>query len=239
MTPAQQDIAHRRPVWRVLSDLFLDTELQDHDLIRIAATLAESCYSLADVETILYREVYPVCIGNLSCMAGEWAGFDNEWLAESILRRSGRSWALMNFLEPRRWMIRRYWKRIKVLYPIFADNVRIKPLAVALRAMRSIVVLHVPWSHYAMRAVALLDSASSQIEPLGVTTAVVDEESREVRAWLRMIAPRSFDCVPRGSGDYVWLERGSVIDIVLGGDRLTMEELLARTRSCLLDSAAD
>lgn len=240
MTPAHQDIANRRPVWQGLSDLFLDTELQEHDLIRIAGTLAASPYSLADVETILYREVYPVCIGNLLCVAGEWAGFDDEWLIESILKYAAHRRAIKDLVQPHRWMIRKNWRRIKDFYRIFAaDNERTKPLAAALRTMRSIVVLDVPWSHNALRAVALLKTASSQLEPLGITTAVVNEESPEVRAWLRMVAPHSFDCVPRGSGDFFWLERGSVIDIVLGGDRLTMEELLDRTRSCFIGAAAD
>ena len=58
MTPADPDIENRRPVWRALSDLFLDTELQEHDLSYIARILAESPYTLSEIETVLYGEVY-------------------------------------------------------------------------------------------------------------------------------------------------------------------------------------
>lgn len=33
------------------------------------------------------EEVYPVCRSNLFSPAGEWAGFDSDWLESSILRR--------------------------------------------------------------------------------------------------------------------------------------------------------
>jgi hypothetical protein len=235
MTPAHQDIANRRPVWQALSHLFLDTELQDHDLIRIAETLALSPYSLADVETILYREVYPVCIGNLCCVAGEWAGFDDEWLAESILKHAPRSWAFRIFLQPRRWMIRGKWKRIKVFYSIFDANAAEQPLSGALLARRTIVVTFVPWSMDPRRAIALLESASDQLELLGITTAVVSEESAEVVDWIRLVAPQ----VPGGAGSLLWLKRGSVVDIEMVGGRLTTDQFLARTRNCLIGAPAD
>ncbi|WP_442505629.1 DUF7079 family protein [Novipirellula sp. SH528] len=116
MTPADQDIENRRPVWRALSDLFLDTELQDHDLSCIARSLAESPYTASEIETILFREVYPVCIANLTCVAGEWAGFDDAWLEASILKHARRRWTLANIVQLNRWMIRDDWNRVKVLY---------------------------------------------------------------------------------------------------------------------------
>src|SRR5437870_3451900 len=38
----EADLQHRRPVWEALSELFLDTELQDYDFGFIARILAES-----------------------------------------------------------------------------------------------------------------------------------------------------------------------------------------------------
>jgi hypothetical protein len=116
MTTADQDIENRRPVWRALSDLFLDTELQNSHLSYIARTLAESPYTLAEIETILFREVYPVCIPNMHCVAGEWSGFNYEWLEETILKHTKCSWSLSRVFQPSRWMIRDDWNRVKDLY---------------------------------------------------------------------------------------------------------------------------
>jgi hypothetical protein len=90
------DIESRRPVWAALSELFLDTNLDSADVNRIAKTLASSRYSLDELDQILLSEVYPACRSNLLSMAGEWAGFDPEWLESRILRgpsSMARAWA--------------------------------------------------------------------------------------------------------------------------------------------------
>jgi hypothetical protein len=69
-----------------MSDMFLDTELDEADFNRIAATLAASPYSLDELDDILWAEVYPACYGNLLLSAGEWAGFDPAWLESRIMR---------------------------------------------------------------------------------------------------------------------------------------------------------
>ena len=114
MKPAHHDVENRRSVWHALSDLFLDTELQDHDLAEIARILVQSPYSLGDIEEILFREVYPVCIPNLWCVAGEWDGFDREWLEQCILKSSKWSWSLARVFQPSRWMIRDDWNRVNL-----------------------------------------------------------------------------------------------------------------------------
>jgi len=88
VTSAIEDLQNRRRVWEALSSLFLDT---DTSLCRPwrAERLAESPYSLGELEQILIDEVYPVCRSNLLSIAGEWAGFDPEWLERRILRRLG------------------------------------------------------------------------------------------------------------------------------------------------------
>ncbi len=76
----------RKPLWIALSNLFLDTELQDYDLIHIAETMRESDYSLDDINAILMLEVLPVCIGNMCVLPGGiWTGFDKDELVKSIL----------------------------------------------------------------------------------------------------------------------------------------------------------
>lgn len=47
--------------------------------------LAASPYSLDDLDAILHEEVYPACSFNLRQVAGEWAGFDADWLERRIL----------------------------------------------------------------------------------------------------------------------------------------------------------
>jgi hypothetical protein len=86
MKPAHEDLEHRRPAWQALSDLFLDTDTSLARTWRVGI-LAASPYSLDELQQILVDEVYPVCRSNLFSIAGEWAGFDPEWLERSILRR--------------------------------------------------------------------------------------------------------------------------------------------------------
>jgi hypothetical protein len=81
-----KDLNHRRTVWEALSDLFLDTDDSPGRSWRIRV-LATSPYSLDELEKILIDEVYPVCRANLSSVAGEWTGFDLQWLEARILRR--------------------------------------------------------------------------------------------------------------------------------------------------------
>jgi len=83
------DLATRRPVWEALSTLFLDTDvslLRDYR----ARLLAASPYGIEELERILRDEVFPVCSWNMFSVAGEWAGFDPEWLEARIIRRLDR-----------------------------------------------------------------------------------------------------------------------------------------------------
>ncbi len=78
--------AARQPVWEALSELFLDTDPAFSREGR-AQVLAASPYSLAELDAILAREVFPVCWPNLLATAGEWQGVDSDWLAEQIRLR--------------------------------------------------------------------------------------------------------------------------------------------------------
>lgn len=83
----QTDLESRRPLWYALSDLYLDNEPAARDLDWIAEVCASSPYSLAEIDRIMFAEVYPALIGNLFSMAGEWTGFDTAWLSDKILTR--------------------------------------------------------------------------------------------------------------------------------------------------------
>lgn len=86
MKVAENDLPHRKLVWEALSDLFLDTDTSLTRSWRVGI-LANSPYSIDELEAILVDEVYPVCRANLFSVAGEWSGFDPGWLESSILRR--------------------------------------------------------------------------------------------------------------------------------------------------------
>lgn len=89
------DLETRRPVWVALSEFFLDTELDDGDLERIADLLATSPYSLEELETIYRDETAPVLWHNLNVPAGVWDAFDPDWLcAEAAKRAEGPSLTL-------------------------------------------------------------------------------------------------------------------------------------------------
>jgi hypothetical protein len=81
----QDQIERRKPIWLTLSELWLDTELQDEDLERIARTMTDSGLPLDELRDIYLIEVAPVVYTNLLQVAGEWAGFDEEELYGRIV----------------------------------------------------------------------------------------------------------------------------------------------------------
>ena len=83
--PPAFDPTARRPVWDALSTLFLDTDTSLTRPWRVRQ-LAASPFSVAELEAILLDEVHPACAGNLLSIAGEWVGFDPEWLERRIRR---------------------------------------------------------------------------------------------------------------------------------------------------------
>lgn len=94
-------------MWNVLSELYLDTELDELDNERIAAVLVDSGYGTGQLEEILYRELHPLLHSNLLSVAGEWAGFDPDWLEQRILRPRPRRSRFA--IIPGKWMVRSAW----------------------------------------------------------------------------------------------------------------------------------
>lgn len=74
----------RLTIWRALSDLFLDTELDDTTYQYIARTINESDFTLSEIEQILWYEVYPVLSNNLRSVAGVWDGWSDAWLLQHL-----------------------------------------------------------------------------------------------------------------------------------------------------------
>jgi len=115
---SEQAIERRKRVWSALSDLYLDTELPDDSIERIVQTFINSGYSLAEIKQINYNEVAPVLGRNLISIAGEWAGFDEEWLYKAITEQIHKKKPTLHFQWIRNWYIDRmtttYWNKIEM-----------------------------------------------------------------------------------------------------------------------------
>lgn len=81
------EIERRKPVWSALSEFYLDTELSREEIKRIAGLFRASKYSIEELKEINYSEVGPIVNRNLYSTAGEWNGFDEEWLYVKIIER--------------------------------------------------------------------------------------------------------------------------------------------------------
>lgn len=65
--------------------LFMDTEPAD-EYAAMVDVCAASPYTLAELEDILLNELLPALRFNLMNPAGEWRGFETEWLVDRILQ---------------------------------------------------------------------------------------------------------------------------------------------------------
>lgn len=115
----EREIARRRPVWRALSALWLDTELDASALDSIVRVLRDAGFDHATLETIYAVELAPVLGPNLLGVAGVWSGFDEAWLAARILdnlRRRPRRTRFRAWFPPTRKLMtyatEAPWRRI-------------------------------------------------------------------------------------------------------------------------------
>lgn len=117
-----KDILQRQPIWIALSEFYLDTELDEHDLKRIAQVFKASGLNLQAVKDIDRYEVFPVLQSNLFRVAGNWSGFDPVLLTEACTKRylKRNSWwhksrtSVWNRLFYR--MRKGYWDEIELYY---------------------------------------------------------------------------------------------------------------------------
>lgn len=82
--------ARLRAARAALSELFLDTELGERDFARIAQVLAGTGLGSDELERVFTEELEPVLADNLNVPAGEWQGFDIDWLEAQIRQRAGQ-----------------------------------------------------------------------------------------------------------------------------------------------------
>ena len=88
-------------VWVAMANHFLDTETRQ-DIPRTALCCVEAGLSPSEVSAVWRYEVTPAVGFNLHCVAGEWAGWDRDWLLDRILS-AGRN---ATWLAPRSWFAR-------------------------------------------------------------------------------------------------------------------------------------
>ena len=96
----------RAIVYGAISDLFLDTQHDEAFLEELAAIIAESPFSMDELDVIYADEVAPSLWRNLLSTAGEWAGFDVRWLAREASRyRHSRARRGTLLRRLRRWIV--------------------------------------------------------------------------------------------------------------------------------------
>ena len=115
------NIEGRKPIWIALSDFYLDTELQESDFRHIAFKIIESPYSFQKVKEINKYEIFPVLQANLMSVAGEWAGFQEEWLINSIKeslakRNTVKKIGIESSYLTLKWMCKDYWEKLEKVY---------------------------------------------------------------------------------------------------------------------------
>ena len=86
-----EELARRTPVWVALSEFYLDTELQPTDYAHLRSIFSRSGYTPQQIRTINAEEVATVLLPNLLTVAGEWAGFNEQWLVAAVLAAQARN----------------------------------------------------------------------------------------------------------------------------------------------------
>lgn len=111
----------RLTAWQALSELFLDTELDDADIASIARRLRSTGLSTSELEQIYQEEVAPVCWRNAQAVpGGVWTQFDPGWLVEAIERHRRNENVLLRIPLMKRLCVKRWtalthadWIRVK------------------------------------------------------------------------------------------------------------------------------
>jgi len=121
MRKTTYNINERKPIWISLSEFYLDTKLNKSNFRNIAFKIKESPYTFEEVKKINKYEIFPVLQINLLSVAGEWAGFNEEWLIDKITKKIKKK-SLLNDLKIEvnytifKWMCKEYWIKLEKEY---------------------------------------------------------------------------------------------------------------------------
>lgn len=108
------ELERRRPLWSAMSDLFLDTEVR-WSVPWVALAAGQSGYDAATLERIFWVEVFPLAIGNLLGIAGEWAMLDLD--EASLVARAERGEPATLTRQVSGWMVEGEWRAALALAP--------------------------------------------------------------------------------------------------------------------------
>jgi hypothetical protein len=75
----------------LLSEFYLDTELDENSMKRIIFLLKKENFQLSEILEINKKEVYPVLAYNLISVAGIWQGFEEEDLIKEVNKYSQKT----------------------------------------------------------------------------------------------------------------------------------------------------
>ena len=118
---SQAEITNRIPVWRAMSDLFLDTESSPGDYSALAQVLARADLSQSELKDIFLHEIAPAFYPNLMSVAGEWQPWDEDQARDIVLASMRSARAFPSFFWLRRWLSRGYargeWEKILASWP--------------------------------------------------------------------------------------------------------------------------
>ena len=73
-------------MWHLLSAFYLDNQLTPEHLSNIAVRCAESKYTIAELDVIMFRDLFPALVQNLWAPAGEWLPWSEEFVAMRVLK---------------------------------------------------------------------------------------------------------------------------------------------------------
>lgn len=96
-----------------LSQLYLDTELDDGDHRAIARALAETSLSLEALDRLLRVDVHAALWMNMASVAGVWTAFDEAWLLSKVRARRRARWRWPTSLVPLFSLVDAEWQRVR------------------------------------------------------------------------------------------------------------------------------
>jgi len=109
MLPPEQDVEDRAPIWDSFQWIYQDTDPKIYYKEMIEACVP-SKYSILDLEQILLNEVLPALKFNMFDLAGDWQGYELQWLVNRILQKH-------RFGKRKPLLLRRYtqyhWRSVK------------------------------------------------------------------------------------------------------------------------------
>ncbi|HEY1087796.1 MAG TPA: hypothetical protein VGE37_08880 [Archangium sp.] len=108
------ELARRKPVWDAMSDLFLDTETR-WSVPYVARRCAESTYDDEVLEHVFWGEVFPLAIGNLLDIAGEWAALQLD--EEALIKRANHPSIPWLTRRAHGWMVEQSWLAARAVTP--------------------------------------------------------------------------------------------------------------------------